>query len=210
MILVTEKGLAKDPNLATKIDKAIIPGLQGGPHLNTIAGIGVALHEAASPEFKDYARRVVENAKALASSLIAHGFTLVSGGTDNHLLLVDLRPTGLGRGRYLQDALERVGLYANMNTVPRDPHPLRPSGLRLGTPAATTRGMGPTEMERVAGWIAKVRDHITDVQMPEEKEERKTVMASFADRLTSDTFFTEMCNEVETLCRSFPVPALQE
>ncbi|MCI0479675.1 serine hydroxymethyltransferase, partial [Candidatus Uhrbacteria bacterium] len=163
MILVTEKGLAKDPDLTSKIDKAIIPGLQGGPHLNTIAGIGVALKEASTDAFKEYARRVVENAKALAGALTSRGFGLVSGGTDNHLLLVDLRPTGMGRGKFLQDALERIGLYANMNTIPRDPFPLRPSGLRLGTPAATTRGMGPAEMERIAGWIADVRDHIADV-----------------------------------------------
>lgn len=210
MILVTDKGLAKDPDLATKIDKAIIPGTQGGPHLNTIAGIGVALREAASPEFKDYARRVVENAKALSSSLIAHGFTLVSGGTDNHLLLLDLRPTGIGRGKFLQNALERAGLYANMNTVPGDPSPLTPSGLRLGSPAATTRGMGPAEMERIAGWIAAVRDHIADVQMPEDKEERKDVMKTFADRLATDAFFTDMKQEVEKFCRQFPVPALQD
>lgn len=208
MILVTEKGLAKDADLASKIDKAIIPGLQGGPHLNTISGIGVALHEAAAPEFKEYARRVVENAQALSSSLIAHGFTLISGGTDNHLLLVDLRPTGMGRGKLMQDALERVGLYANMNTVPQDPHPLRPSGLRLGTPAATTRGMGPNEMERIAEWITKVRDHLTDIQVPEDKEERKAVMRAFSDRLSTDTFYADMKKDVEAFCAGFPVPAL--
>ncbi|MFH1077875.1 MAG: serine hydroxymethyltransferase [Patescibacteria group bacterium] len=210
MILVTRKGLDKDADLAMKIDKAIIPGLQGGPHLNTIAGIGVALHEASTPDFKDYARRVVENAKVLAASLIAHGFTLVSGGTDNHLLLVDLRPTGMGRGRLMQNALERVGLYANMNTVPRDPYPLQPSGLRLGTPAATTRGMGPKEMERIADWIAKVRDHLSDIQMPEDREERRSVMLGFIGQLSTDPFFAEMRAEVEELCRAFPVPALQE
>jgi glycine hydroxymethyltransferase len=211
LILVTDKGLAKDPDLATKIDKAIIPGLQGGPHLNTIAGIGVALHEASLPAFADYAKRVVENAKTLADALMSNGFTLVSGGTDNHLLLIDLRPTGMGRGKFLQAALERVGLYANMNTVPGDDSsPLNPSGLRLGSPAATTRGMGPDEMRLIASLVTRVRDQIADVKLSDDKEERKAINTAFKERLETDPFFAEMRKEVEEFCKPFPVPALQD
>ena len=142
MILVTEKGLAKDPELAEKIDRAVFPGLQGGPHDHQTAAIAVALGEAMQPEFVEYGRQVVRNAKALGEALLAHGFRLVTGGTDNHMLLLDLTPTGPGRGVFLQEALDRVGITVNKNTIPGEPSsPFYPSGIRLGTPAATTRGM---------------------------------------------------------------------
>lgn len=210
LILVTDKGLAKDEKLGQKIDKAIIPGLQGGPHLNTIAGIGVALHEAAQPEFKKYAAQVVQNAQALGQALMERGFKLVTGGTDNHLLLIDLTPTGAGRGKFLQLALERVGLYANMNTIPGDSGPpLFPSGLRLGSPAATTRGMGAPEMIQIAEWIKRVNDAIKSDQLPEDKTERPEVFKKFADRLMSDQNFETLRQEVQELCSRFPVPALK-
>ena len=162
--MVTDKGLRKDPDLPGKIDSAIIPGLQGGQHLNAIAGIGVALLEASQPAFKEYARRVVENAHTLADALLAHGCTLVSGGTDNHLLLLDLTPTGVGRGILFHEGLERIGIYTNKNTVPTEQgSPFYPSGLRLGTPAVTTRGMGAKEMERIAAWIGRIADQISEI-----------------------------------------------
>lgn len=208
MIMATEKGLAKDPDLASKIDKAIIPGLQGGPHLNTIAGIGVALSEAMSPSFKTYAANVVTNAKALADALTTHGFNLVSGGTDNHLLLLDFTSTGTGRGKFFHFALERIGLYANMNTVPNDQgSALYPSGLRLGTPAATTRGMSVEEMKMIAGWIHQVAEHIKDLQMPTEKEARTAMMKTFTESLASDPFYATLREEVRALCNRFPIPA---
>ncbi len=208
MILVTEKGLAKDPELANKIDKAIIPGLQGGPHMNTIAGIGVALHEAAQPAFTDYTRRVVENAKSLAEALIQRSFSLVSGGTDNHLLLVDLTASGVGRGKLFQLALERVGLYANMNTVPGDPgSALFPSGLRIGSPAVTTRGMGPKEMEIIAEWIAAIAEHIKEDQIPQGKDARAACMKEFHLRIETDAFYTSLRDDVRLLCHRFPIPA---
>ena len=142
-----------DAEHAAAVDRAVFPGLQGGPHDHTTAAIAVALHEAAQPEFAAYARAVVANAAALAAALLERGFDLVSGGTDNHLLLVDLTGRGVG-GRPAAEALERAGLVCNYNAVPFDPRPpLDPSGIRLGTPALTTRGLRPEHMPVLAGWI---------------------------------------------------------
>jgi glycine hydroxymethyltransferase len=138
---------------AQAIDRAVFPGLQGGPHEHTIAAIAVALHEAAQPSFATYSRAIVDNAVALGEALLERGFDLVSGGTDNHLLLVDLTAKGIG-GRSAAEALERAGLVLNANAVPFDPRkPLDPSGIRLGTPAVTTRGLGTTHMGEIARWI---------------------------------------------------------
>src|SRR5437762_4608384 len=138
---------------ASALDRAVFPGLQGGPHNHTTAAIAVALGEALQPEFFEYAQTVVENAKALAAELLERGFELVSGGTDNHLLLVDLTSKGV-TGKVAAQALDRARITVNYNTVPFDPRkPFDPSGIRLGTPAVTTRGMGPAEMEAIARWI---------------------------------------------------------
>jgi glycine hydroxymethyltransferase len=138
---------------ARALDRAVFPGLQGGPHNHTTAGIAVALKEAAEPEFSDYAHHIVTNAKALAQSLTERGFDLVSGGTDNHLILIDLTNKEIG-GKPAAQALDRAGLETNYNTVPFDPRkPFDPSGIRIGTPAVTSRGMGPDEMARIAEWI---------------------------------------------------------
>ena len=138
---------------ATAVDKAVFPGLQGGPHNHTTAGIAVALHEAAQPSFRAYAARVVANARALAAALVERGFDLVSGGTDNHLLLVDLTSKGIG-GKPAAQALDRAGMELNYNTVPYDPRkPFDPSGIRLGTPALTTRGLTEEHMPQVAAWM---------------------------------------------------------
>lgn len=140
-------------NLPTLIDRAIIPGLQGGPHNHQTAAIAVALHEAAQPEFKAYGQQVVKNAKKLAERLMGKGYELVTGGTDNHLLLVDLTNKNV-IGADAEAALGKAGITVNKNTVPFDPRPpFSPSGIRLGTPALTTRGMKEAEMEQVADWI---------------------------------------------------------
>ncbi len=153
---------------AKAIDKAVFPGLQGGPHNHTTAGVAVALHEAATPEFKQYASQVVANAKAFAAALTDRGFRLITGGTDNHLLLVDLTPRGIP-GRQAAAALNRVGIVCNSNTIPFDPRkPFDPSGIRLGTPAVTSRGMGTGEMET----IARLMDQ-TLTQMGDESAEEK-------------------------------------
>jgi glycine hydroxymethyltransferase len=138
---------------AATIDKAVFPGLQGGPHQASIAGLAVAALEAATPEFRAYAHQVVANAKALAKALLDRGYDLVSGGTDNHLLLVDLTRKGIA-GKPAAKALDRAGIELNYNTVPYDPRkPFDPSGVRLGTPAITSRGLVASHMELVAGWF---------------------------------------------------------
>ncbi len=141
---------------AGAIDKAVFPGLQGGPLMHVVAAKAVAFAEAARPEFADYASRVVTNAAALADALAAAGFRIVSGGTDNHLILVDLRPFGV-TGKVAQDALDSAGITCNKNAIPNDPEkPFVTSGLRLGTAAVTTAGMGPEEMAEIARLIAGV------------------------------------------------------
>jgi glycine hydroxymethyltransferase len=138
---------------ASALDRAVFPGLQGGPHDNTTAAIAIALREAAAPEFAAYAHAIVANAKSLAEALLERGFDLVSGGTDNHLILIDLTSKGVS-GRPAAQALDRAGLVTNRNAIPFDPRkPLDPSGLRIGTPAVTTRGMGPAEMREIARWL---------------------------------------------------------
>jgi glycine hydroxymethyltransferase len=144
--------MSREPH-AQALERAVFPGLQGGPHDNTTAAIAIALHEAAAPAFADYAQRVVTNAAALADALLERGFDLVSGGTDNHLILIDLTPQGVS-GRPAAQALDRAGIVCNRNAIPFDPRkPLDPSGLRIGTAAVTTRGMGPAEMGEIARWI---------------------------------------------------------
>ena len=138
---------------ASVVDKAVFPGLQGGPHNHTTAGIAVALHEAAQPSFRTYAQQVVANAKALAEALQALGYNLVSGGTDNHLILIDLTGQGIA-GKPAAKALDRAGIEVNYNTVPFDPRkPFDPSGIRIGTPAITTRGLTQEHMTQIAGWM---------------------------------------------------------
>src|SRR5215472_16133639 len=148
--------LCNDPEIAKRIDSAVFPGLQGGPLMHVIAAKAVALGEALRPEFAGYARAVVANAQMLAKTLAEIGLAIVSGGTDTHLLLVDLRPLGLA-GRDAEQALERAGITCNKNGIPFDPQkPTVTSGIRLGSPAATTRGFGRTEFRQVGLWIAEV------------------------------------------------------
>lgn len=143
---------------AKAIDKAVFPGLQGGPHNQTTAGIAVALHEAAQPSFTAYAHAVVANAKALAGALLERGFDLVSGGTDNHLILMDLTSRGVP-GKVAAKALDRAGIVVNYNTVPFDPRkPFDPSGIRIGTPSLTSRGLSAEHMPAVADWISRAVD----------------------------------------------------
>jgi glycine hydroxymethyltransferase len=209
MIMVTERGLAKDPELAEKIDRAVFPGLQGGPHDHTTAAIAVALGEAMRPEFKVYAAQVVANAKALGAALNDRGFKLVTGGTDNHMLLVDLTPDGAGRGVFMQETLDAVGITVNKNTIPGEPSsPFYPSGIRLGTPAATTRGMREPEMVRLAGWMAQVREEGLEFRLPEDREARGQVLRQFRTWVKGNTRLAGIHEEVRSLCRRFPVPGV--
>ncbi len=168
---------------AKNVDRAVFPGLQGGPHMHTISAIAVALAEADTPEFIAYAKQIVKNSKALAEKLLEYGFNLVSGGTDNHLMLIDLRNKNMP-GKKLAKALDRARIVTNYNTVPNDPAPpFNPSGLRLGTPAITTRGMKEPQAKQIAALINKVVENIDN-----------------------ETVIEEVGKEVLLLCSQFPVP----
>jgi glycine hydroxymethyltransferase len=150
------------PELAKDIDKSVFPGAQGGPLEHVIAAKAVAFGEALTPEFKEYQKQVVENAKVLAEAMVEQGFAIVSGGTDTHLMLVDLRPKGL-TGKEAEKTLDKAGITVNKNTIPDDPQsPFVTSGIRLGTPALTTRGMGAAEMRRIAHLIATALEQRAD------------------------------------------------
>ncbi|XXY53120.1 serine hydroxymethyltransferase [Sorangium sp. So ce269] len=171
---------------ASAIDKAVFPGLQGGPHNHTTAAIAVAAKEAAEPGFRGYAKQIVENAQALGRALESRGFRLITGGTDNHLLLIDMTPKGIAGKPYAQ-ALDRAGIVANYNSIPFDPRkPFDPSGLRIGTPAVTSRGMGVAEMERLAAWMDDVAQNIND-----------------------EARIARVAAEVAELCRGFPAPGIR-
>jgi glycine hydroxymethyltransferase len=167
-------------DLAQPIDKAVFPGLQGGPLEHVIAAKAVAFLEAAQPEFREYAAAVVRNARALAAGLAAEGFRVVSGGTDNHLMLVDLRTFDAElTGKVAQEALDRAGITLNKNTVPGDPRsPFVTSGLRIGTPAVTTAGMGESEMGEIAGLIGRVLRRPDDAASSAEVREQVGVLCS--------------------------------
>jgi glycine hydroxymethyltransferase len=170
---------------ASAIDKAVFPGLQGGPHNHTTAAIAVAAKEASGPEFQAYARAVVENAKALGEALVGRGFRLITGGTDNHLLLIDMTPKNIPGKPYAQ-ALDKAGLVANYNAIPFDPRkPFDPSGLRIGTPSVSSRGMGVAEMEQIAAWMDEVAQHASD-----------------------EAVLGRIAGEVKELCARFPAPGI--
>src|SRR5262245_27750288 len=170
--------------LVHAVDKTVFPALQGGPLMHVIAGKAVCFAEALAPAFKDYARAIVANAKSLADTLLSGGLKLVSGGTDNHLMLVDVTPLNVG-GKLATEALERCGITVNMNMIPFDTRkPLDPSGIRLGTPALTTRGMGTDEMRRIGRWI------LDALKSPDDRAHQQRIRG-----------------DVSSLCRQFPVPA---
>jgi glycine hydroxymethyltransferase len=173
--------------VAQQIDKTVFPGIQGGPHMHIIAAKAVCFGEALQPEFKHYAQQIIDNAKTLAEALLSHGFRLVSGGTDNHLLLVDVGSKGIS-GRTAERLLEKVSITANRNTIPYDERPpLQGSGLRIGTPALTTRGMGPEEMRQVAAYIARAFDAAED-----------------------EAALENIRREVEEMAGAFPVPGITD
>ncbi|MDP9001805.1 MAG: serine hydroxymethyltransferase [Myxococcota bacterium] len=171
---------------AAAIDRAVFPGLQGGPHNHVTAGIAVAAKEASQPEFADYARRIVQNAKTLGTALAERGFGVVTGGTDNHLLLVDVTPQHV-TGKQLAKALDRAGIVVNYNAIPFDPRkPFDPSGIRIGTPAATSRGMGVDVMGRIAEWIDRI-----------------------AQRPGDEGLLAKTAGEVKDLCGKYPAPGIR-
>lgn len=206
LIMVTSRGLKKDPELGKKINKAVFPGLQGGPHENAIAGIGVALKEAMTTKFKKYAAQIVKNSEVLAEELKKYGFKLVAGGSNTHLVLVDLRNKNIP-GKIMAEALEEAGIVLNYNAVPWDTNPpFNPSGIRMGTPGITSRGMKEKEMVKIVDWInevveelIKVRKKMTiNLEQEKEKEARKKVIAKVK-------VIKNIRAKVKELCQKFPV-----
>ena len=176
-----EKQAAQEKDLARKIDRAVFPGLQGGPHDHIIAAKAVCFKEALQPEFKVYAHQIVKNAKALAEELLAQGLRLVTGGTDNHLILIDLTPKGIGLGKEGAIALENAGMCTNMNTVPYDKStPFRPSGIRIGTPILTTRGMKESEMKQIGAWMGQILGDMKNTDLQQRvRQDVKTLCDQF-------------------------------
>jgi glycine hydroxymethyltransferase len=205
LIMVTNKGLKKDPDLGKKIDTAIIPGLQGGPHDNQTAAIAVALREAQGKLFKKYGAQVVKNSKKLSAELNKYDFDLVSGGSENHLLLIDLRNKKVN-GAVAALALEVAGIVVNKNGVPNDTNPpFYPSGIRLGTPAITTRGMKEKEMVKVAKWINDAIDLCPKIEFPKTKEERAVVWKKVKSKTQEDKKLLKISKEVKVLTAKFPL-----
>lgn len=197
------------PEHADVINKAVFPGMQGGPHEHAIAAIAVALEEAMRPEFKTYAEQIVKNSRALADALLKGGLKLVSGGTDNHLMLIDLRPFGPGRGVFVDKALEAANISVNKTTVPDDPStPFYPSGIRLGTPAVTTRGMKEAEMAKIGEWIAALAHEFATRELPADKDARSEAVRNFSEEIKTHPLVLKIKEEVKALASQFPVPGI--
>jgi len=201
MILVTDRGLKRDPEIKGKIERAIIPGAQGGPHNHQTAAIAVALEEALKPSFKTYGKQIAKNAAVLAKEL----------GTvsETHLILLPLTKYGFGMGYQAQYALEEAGITVNKNTIPGEPaSPFYPSGVRLGTPALTTRGMKEKDMVKIAGWIKRVLEEIRGLDLPKEKEKRKDFLKEAKAILHKNKNLKQIRKEVENFAGKFPVPGI--
>ena len=178
---------------AEVLDQAVFPGLQGGPHNHTPVGLAVALKEAMTPEFKAYAQQIVDNSRSLAAALVERGFALSSGGSDNHLILIDVTSKGL-TGRQMAKALDASGIVCNFNRIPFDPRPaMNPSGIRIGTPAVTSRGFGADEMVQLAEWMDRVAQVRADDTL--DLDGRKS-------------FYREIASQVRALCDQFQAPGL--
>ncbi len=206
MIMVTKKGLQKNSDLAQIINQAVFPGIQGGPHINTIAGIAVALKEDAKPAFKKYAKQIVKNAKTLAKELAKNDFKLVTGGTDSHLILIDMRSKKL-LGNTAAEALEAVGIVLNRNAIPFDTNPpFYPSGIRLGTPGITTRNMKEKEMVTIAKIITKTIEAISKAKqkmnLSLEQEKDKNIRYKLIAAIPE---LKQLRQKTLRLCRKFPL-----
>ncbi|MDD5147635.1 MAG: serine hydroxymethyltransferase [Candidatus Daviesbacteria bacterium] len=202
MILITERGLRKDPEMKGKIERAIIPGIQGGPHNHQTAAIAVSLEEALKPSFKKYAAQIAKNASVLAKEL----------GTvsETHLILLSLTKYGYGMGYQAQYALEEAGITVNKNTIPGEPaSPFYPSGIRLGTPALTSRGMKGSDMIKIAGWIKRVLEEIRGLDLPKEQDKRKDFLKEVKKEIHKNKNLKIIRKEVEKFAGKFPVPGIK-
>lgn len=202
---VTKKGKEIMYDLDKKINFSVFPGHQGGPHNHTISALAVALKQTQDPEFKDYQSNVISNARSFADALQKRGFDLVSGGTDTHLILVDLRSKGIDGAR-VEAVLERMNIAANKNTVPGDKSALFPSGLRVGTPAMTTRGFGPEDFEKVADYFEEAVNIALRLKQKEEGNLPKELLSSFKKLADNDQEIKDLYKEVSDWSYSFPVP----
>ncbi len=199
MILVTELGIAKDADLPNKIDKAVFPGLQGGPHDNTIAALAVALEEVQRVEWKVYSQQVVKNAQILAEQLGCL--------TENHLILWDLSKYGFGLGYQMSIALEEAGIYVNKNTVPGEQSSaFYPSGIRLGPPALTSRGIKESDMKKVAKWILEVLEEVKGHDLPQKQDERRGYIKNFKIQISNNKKILNIKTKVEKFANKFPMP----
>lgn len=206
VLMVTNQGLAKDPDMGKKIDKAVFPGLSGGPHDNVTAAIAVCFKEAATAAFKKYAKQIVKNAKTLAATLKQNGLKLTTDGTDSHLIVIDLRERQV-IGNIVAEALEVAHIVVNYNTVPHDQNPpMYPSGVRLGTPILTTRGMKEKEMKQIGKWIVEVIGEVDHYRLPEAKEERSKFVKKVKVHLWKNKKLQSLGREVKSFCMKFPVP----
>ncbi len=206
MIMVTEKGLQKDAELPAKIDKAVFPGLQGGPHNNQTAAIAVALYEASQPKFKKYGEQIVKNAKTLAEKLKEYDFKLVGGGSENHLLLIDLTNKKVN-GAIAALALEVGGIVCNKNAVPNDlMPPFYPSGIRLGTPAITTRGMREKDMIKIAKWMNEIINEVKGTNLPRDKEQRTAFWKEYKETVYNNKNLLKIAKEISAFCKKYPLP----
>lgn len=206
IIMVTDKGLKKDPEMGDKINKAVFPGLQGGPHMNTIAAITISLKEASKPAFIKYGQQIVKNAKVLSEELTKKGYELLSGGTDSHVMVVDLRKFGI-LGNTAAEALEAAGMVLNRNAVPFDTNPpYYPSGIRFGTPGLTSRGLKEKNMKLIAEWIDRVLQALkgtkTRLKIDDLAERKKEIR----NKMIESTKEIKLVDkEVKTLCKKYPI-----
>ncbi len=206
MIMVTARGLKRDPELGKKINSAIIPGLQGGPHNATTAGIAIAASEAMTPAFKKYAKQIRKNADALAIRLMKQGLELVGGGTETHLMVIDLTKVGIGLGVQTAFAMDVAGIYANRNTVPTEQgSPFYPSGVRIGTPLVTTRGMKEKEMVMIADWIVRVVERVRECWPALPVKGKVAYIEQFRTEALADPVLLAIRREVRALTKQFPL-----
>jgi glycine hydroxymethyltransferase len=208
MIMVTKKGLEAYPDLPDRINKAVFPGLQGGPHDAQTAAIAAALAEASTKQFSTYAKQIVKNSVTLADTLKKQGMTLIGGTSQNHLILVDLTPVmGPGAGLFFSKALDAAGLTLNKNTVPGEQFsPFYPSGVRLGTPAATSRGMKEKDMKRIGQFMGEVLQIIKSYKMPGQKEERLNVIKEFNTFIAKNKEIKRIRADVRSMAKKFILP----
>jgi len=207
IIMITNKGLKKDPILADKIQKTIFPGMQGGPHINIIAGIALALKEASTKQFQTYAKQIIKNSKALATQLQDYDFEIITNGTESHLFLINLTNKNI-IGNLAAEALESIGLITNKNSIPFDPNPpFYPSGIRIGTPSITTRGLKEKDMKQIAKWINQV---ITIIKTEKEKqkltfdqEKKKENRIKLISNCQKE--LNKIKKEVLLLCKKYPI-----